>query len=341
MQFLPNSRGKATTVPKPIVIDTDIGADPDDAFALVLACASPEFDLRGVTIVDGDVAWRARIAARLLGLAGRADVPVVPGLSSRGPAMMGIEGRGLLDHDWGTPEATVLDVSAPDWLVEQSRLAPFHLVAIGPHTNLAAACRIDPTFPARLLGVTIMGGVYNVDGLPEAWQRQVREQGMDAWPDYNTLVDSPAALVVSKEYDNPTWITAEVTHRIPIRRHDRDRLSEISDLGRALARMIDSWYDGAFREEMLGGDSVADLPADAVALLHDPLTVASHLPNHAEWLSLSDGLLRYAIVDGVFRLYPAADQTGAAARVATGADGEAFATFCIDRIARFASATMR
>ena len=57
----------------PIVIDTDVGADPDDALALILALASPEVDVRGVTIVSGDVSWRARIATRLLGIAGRSD----------------------------------------------------------------------------------------------------------------------------------------------------------------------------------------------------------------------------------------------------------------------------
>jgi purine nucleosidase len=39
----------------PVVIDTDIGADPDDALALILALASPEVDVRGLTIVSGDV----------------------------------------------------------------------------------------------------------------------------------------------------------------------------------------------------------------------------------------------------------------------------------------------
>jgi len=67
------------TPPIPIVIDTDVGADPDDALALTLALASPEVDVRGVTIVSGDVTWRAQIATRLLGMAGRSDVPVFLG----------------------------------------------------------------------------------------------------------------------------------------------------------------------------------------------------------------------------------------------------------------------
>jgi inosine-uridine nucleoside N-ribohydrolase len=67
----------------PIVIDTDVGDDPDDALALVLALASPEVDVRGVRIVSGDVAWRARIATQLLGMAERSDVPVFLGAGIR------------------------------------------------------------------------------------------------------------------------------------------------------------------------------------------------------------------------------------------------------------------
>ena len=79
------------TTPIPIVIDTDIGADPDDALALILVLASPEVDVRGVTIVSGDVTWRARIATRLLGMAGRSDIPVFVGHGNP-HQMLGTEG---------------------------------------------------------------------------------------------------------------------------------------------------------------------------------------------------------------------------------------------------------
>jgi purine nucleosidase len=324
------------SAPIPIVIDTDIGGDPDDAIALTLACASPEFDLLGVTVVDGDVLWRARIASQLLGIAGRSDVPVVPGISSRGPAMMGIEGRGLLDHVWDGPKAVLIGENAPQWLIERSRESPFHLVAIGPLTNLAAVCELDPEFPSRLLGLAIMGGVYDETGLPEPWQRAIRENGMQAWPDYNTMVDSPAALKTAQSYSNITWVTSEVTHRIPIVRRDRDRLETGGELGQAIGQMIDSWYDGAFREQMLEGDGIADLPPDAVSLLHDPLTLASLLPNRDEWLTLREVPLRYSIDEGVFRLYHTDAVSGAMARVSTAASAEDFAAFCVDRILQFA-----
>jgi len=130
------------TPPIPIVIDTDVGADPDDALALTLALASPEVDVRGVTIVSGDVAWRAWIATRLLGLAGRSDIPVFLGRGNS-DQMSGAEGQRVFDQPYDGPEATVQATHAVDWLLAESRRRPFHLVAIGPLTNVAAAIEQD------------------------------------------------------------------------------------------------------------------------------------------------------------------------------------------------------
>src|SRR5437868_7472865 len=67
----------------PILLDTDIGDDIDDAFALALVLASPEIDLRGVTTVSGDAHTRALIVCRLLHAVGRTDVPVASGAPAR------------------------------------------------------------------------------------------------------------------------------------------------------------------------------------------------------------------------------------------------------------------
>jgi inosine-uridine nucleoside N-ribohydrolase len=323
--------------PIPIVIDTDVGADPDDAIALALALASPDVDVRGVTTVDGDVDLRARMAARLLGMAGRPEVPVVRGASVRGTQMMGLEGRGLLDHDWDGPEARILDTSAPQWLVETAKRERVHLVALGPLTNVAAACRLDSGFAGRLLGLTVMGGVYDETALPEPWQRAIRERGPDAWPDYNTYVDPLGALVAARAGADVTWVTSEVTHGIPLSRRGRERFDEGGPLGRALGRMVDSWYEGWFRENMVEGDNIAALPADTVSLLHDPLTLASLLPERDDWLTLRTVRLRYAIEGGLFRMYGAGREGEATARVAVSAEAERFAAFCVDRVVRRAA----
>jgi purine nucleosidase len=61
------------------MLDTDIGSDIDDAFALALVLDSPELDLRAVTTVSGDSQARARIAAKMLWEAGRKNVTVAAG----------------------------------------------------------------------------------------------------------------------------------------------------------------------------------------------------------------------------------------------------------------------
>ena len=327
----------------PVVLDTDIGADPDDAIALALACASPEVRLLGVTTVDGDVHLRARMASRLLGMAERADVPVVPGMPrplgpGRGPTMLGFEGRGLLDHPWAGPEAAILDGSAPDWLIHTSKRTPYHLVAIGPLSNVAVACRLDPGFAGRLLGLTIMGGVYDEGALPEAWRRTIRERGPIAGPDHNTASDPTAALVCARSGAKTIWVTSEVTHRVPLSRAERQRLRADRPLTAALGRLIDAWYEAWLRPTLLADDPPA-IPADAVAILHDPLTLASLLPRRDDWLALRSTRLRYAIRGGVFRLREAGADGGATASVAVAAQGERFAALCVDRIVRHATWT--
>jgi len=60
-----------------VIIDTDIGDDVDDAFALALAVKSPELQVLGITTTFGDTEARARITDRFLGEVGRSDVPVL------------------------------------------------------------------------------------------------------------------------------------------------------------------------------------------------------------------------------------------------------------------------
>ena len=67
---------------RPIILDTDVGTDVDDAFAIAQAARSPDLDLRAVTTVYGDVHLRGRLARKLLDLLGRQHVPVAATISS-------------------------------------------------------------------------------------------------------------------------------------------------------------------------------------------------------------------------------------------------------------------
>ena len=69
--------------PQLVFLDTDIGDDIDDAFALALALHSPELRLLGVTTAYGDTELRARLVDRYLGAVGRSDIPVAAGVQTQ------------------------------------------------------------------------------------------------------------------------------------------------------------------------------------------------------------------------------------------------------------------
>ena len=101
----------------PIILDTDIGSDIDDAFAVALIINSPEFELLGVTTVSGDTAARARIASKMLWEAGGKwrQVPVVAG--APGPK------QDINQAHWadGFTSPQILNQSAVSFMREQIR----------------------------------------------------------------------------------------------------------------------------------------------------------------------------------------------------------------------------
>jgi len=325
--------------PVPLVIDTDTGTDVDDALAILLALASPEVDLIGVTVVDGDVDLRARMVARLLGMAGRADIPVFKGHGTplgpgRMPTMRGHEGRGLLDVPYAGQEASVSATPAVDWLLEESTRRPFHLAAIGPYTNVAAAIRRDPGFVGRLRHLTVMGGMVDEDGYSPAWKRFFAATGLGgAWLDHNTQSDPTAALETARSGVPMTWVTAELTFHLPLSPEGLARIEGTGNpLGAAIGRMARIWNDEWFRYLGVPYDGPSPFPEHAVACLHDPLALAAIFPG--EWLTLRPHRLRYAVDGGLFRTREDGGG-GAGAAVSVTADPVGFERFYLDRVVAF------
>ena len=142
-----------------LILDTDIGDDVDDAFALAQAALHPSIDLVAVTTCWGDTVARARLAGRVLTAAGRDRVPIHPGPNTslttgdRVVTQM-TSGRGHI------PSEVHLRVQdAVDYLVETVLSAPgeYTLCAVGPLTNVAHAIRRDWRFASALAGLVVMG----------------------------------------------------------------------------------------------------------------------------------------------------------------------------------------
>ena len=312
--------------PKPILFDTDIGSDVDDALALGLVLASPaELELVAVTTVTGDAGLRARIAAGLLGAAGRRDVEVCAGESR--PLLRATERFAWFGHEKKClvegPAARLSDEPAAERIVRAAReVDGLEVVLIGPLTNLARALALDPELPRRVAGITIMGGHI----------REVRIGQHLCAPgiDYNLCSDPEASVAVLGAGFRTALVTADVTLSTWLRAAELERLDAGGPLGRALAAQVRLW-DPVQRELFTGlGGTLAP---DNVAFLHDPLTVLSLIddaPLRTERLRIVP-----TIENGVLRtLEDPRAEWGAEMRVATGVDAPAAERAIADRLAR-------
>jgi len=140
--------------PTHVIIDTDIGDDIDDAFAVSLALNSPELQIDGITTAWGDTHLRARLVNRLLTEAGRRDIPVAEGIVTHSKAH-------FTQARWAEGGAEPKEhVDAVDFLLRQIAAHPgeITLICIAPLTNIAAAIDRDPATFRKVRRIVMMGG---------------------------------------------------------------------------------------------------------------------------------------------------------------------------------------
>jgi len=313
---------------RPLLLDTDIGSDVDDALALGVLLSAPEaLELVAVTTVSQDTALRARIAARLLGVAGREHVEVyageeVPLLRHRDRFIwFGHEGDGLPDG----PDAPISDEPAAYRITRAAREheGRLELLTIGPLTNVARALALDRELPKRVAGLTVMGGHL----------RSVRLGGRELphGIDYNLCSDPEATLAVLGAGFATTLVTADVTLQTWMGPRDVERLAGAGrPLAEALAAMVRVWT-GAQKKLFTswGGEE----PAEFAAFLHDPLTALALIdpaPLRLETLAIVP-----TIEKNVLRTREAPPESGLGTpmRVATGVDAAAARDAIVTRLA--------
>jgi purine nucleosidase len=142
-----------TVGPEPVIIDTDIGDDIDDAFALALALKSPELRILGITTAYGDTGLRARLVDRYLAAVGRSDIPVAAGIATPHQNVFTQAAYAQREPDYN-------HIDGVDFLLDQIRTHPgeITLIGIGPLFNVQAAIARDPATFKKLKRVVIMGG---------------------------------------------------------------------------------------------------------------------------------------------------------------------------------------
>ena len=193
-----------------IIIDTDPGQD--DAVAILLALASPELNVLGITAVAGNVplALTTRNICQVLELAGRTDVPVYAGaaqpLVRKLVTAEHVHGSTGLDGPT-LPEPTLLlkEGEAADFIVRTMRSEPagsVTLCALGPLTNLALALSRAPDIAPRIREIVLMGGGCFEGG------------NITPAAEFNVYVDPHAAQQVLASGVPIVMMPLDVTHQV-------------------------------------------------------------------------------------------------------------------------------
>lgn len=212
----------------PILVDTDIGTDIDDAFALALVARSPELQLLGVTTVSGDTQARARLAAKLLWVAGLRGVPVAAGHAGK---PLPIE-QTRWAAGFHSPE--LFRETAVTFLRAQILRRPgqITIVAIGPLTNLGELLKGHPMLAKKIKRIVMMGGSI-ARGYDEE-RRPVAE--------YNIASDPAAAEVVFSSGVPILMCPLDVTAMLQLRGAARHRIfTQLSPLTDALTLLYNLW----------------------------------------------------------------------------------------------------
>ena len=171
--------------PERVIIDTDIGDDIDDAFAVALALRSPELQILGITTTFGNTETRAKLMDRFLAETGHPEIPVAAGVPTP-PKSNFTQRRYAENNRYAKPT----HADAVTFLLDQVRSNPgkITLIAIGPLMNVGAAIDKDSDTFRKLRRIIIMGGSI---------KRGYGDLGFGSptppQPEWNILNDIPSA----------------------------------------------------------------------------------------------------------------------------------------------------
>ncbi|MFZ5624567.1 MAG: nucleoside hydrolase [Gemmatimonadota bacterium] len=297
----------------PVIIDTDPGID--DCLAILLALASPEVDVRALTIVYGNTTLaNATRNAREIARRARSDVAIHPGADRplERPLEIAAETHGESGLGYAAVPAATRVTPNPLALLEalEHERRPVTLVSLGPLTNLALALRHDAALVRdRLAAHVAMAGNLRTAG------------NTTRYSEFNVWCDPEAAAEVHAAGLGTAWVGLDVTRRVVLDAH------EVEALGSGEPEEHRSWLRDALRfyvdfhrhREGLDG-----------CVVNDPLLIAG---------LIRPGIIRYADVPMRVRLADddergrtAMDATGPAARCAVDVDAAAALDLLRERV---------
>ena len=246
------------TTARKIIIDTDPGQD--DAVAILLALASPELKVIGITVVAGNVPLPLTElnTRKVVELAGSPDIPIFAGCSEPIDRKLvtaehvhghtGLDGPVLPD-----PSIKLQSKHAVDYLIETLRYtADVTLCPLGPLTNIATALQRAPEIVTNIREIILMGGGYFEGG------------NITPAAEFNIYVDPTAADIVFRSGVPITVLPLDVTHQVLVTPPRVEALRSLSNnAGPAVAEFTD--FFERYDKEKYGSEG---------APLHDPTVIA-------------------------------------------------------------------
>ncbi len=306
----------------PVLIDCDPGQD--DALALLLALASPELDVVGVSAVAGNQTLDKTTAnaLRVLELAGRTDIPVAAGADGplAGELVVAADAHGetgLDGVDLPPPGTEPVPEHAKDFLRAKIEAAesPVTLVALGPLTNVALLLEAHPEAAARIDRIVLMGGA-------------IHEGNQTPSAEFNIWIDPEAAALVFESTLDVTMVGLDVTNRAVLSNADASSLRGAGPVAEAAADMVDFYlrfYNEAYDH---GGAPIHDAVALAYVFRPDFLTVERR---HVQ-VDTSDGVCRGRTAVDLRRRTSLPEPN---ASVAVDIDVDAFRNLLLERLRAF------
>lgn len=196
----------------PVIVDTDIGSDMDDAFAITAILSQPDLDVQLILTTSGNTRQRAEVLAKQLTMIGRDDIPIGLGINCNScqKCMHCSKSNGFKLHGWAGPD----DLAQYKGDVHENGLAAFadcvlrvhrelgvqvSVLELGPATNLAAITRMYPEIPAKCRVVAMNGSLRKGYG----W---IYQPDREHWPDleHNVELDPEATKIMYASWDTTT-----------------------------------------------------------------------------------------------------------------------------------------
>ena len=246
----------------PVILDTDIGDDIDDTWALVLALKCPELDIKLVAGDYGRSRYRAKLIAKLLETADRTDIPVGVGIEIDKPAPeISRQQEWIAGYDLANYPGTVHQDGVQaiiDTIMNSPE--PITVIAVGPVPNLRAALEREPRITGKAKFVGMHGSIRKGYG-----------GRAEISPEWNVKADPKAARAVLSAAWDVTITPLDTCQRVVL---EGDRYAAIhrcaDPLVRALMENYRIWWKN---HDRLNPEGDTTRPQLGSSILYDTVAV--------------------------------------------------------------------